>query len=95
MPQIIWFFENFYEKYAYSALRNGTTREVHNLISHLRSKQNYKFQMTASGFSTLQDYHKLERARKDAKQANLVALSALVVTIIVGIIQIYLQVKCE
>jgi hypothetical protein len=92
---LLWFFENFYEKYANSTIKNGTTQQVNNLISHLRNYQEHKFTMTAKGYSTLQEFYKLEQARRDAKWANRVAISALVITLLVGIIQILLQISCN
>jgi len=92
---LIWFFENFYEKHANSTLSNGTPDQVHNLISHLRNYQEKKCYMTAKGYSTLQEYYKLEQTRSDAKWANIVAISALLATVIVGFIQIWLQSKAN
>lgn len=85
---LLWFFENFYEKYASSTLKNGNTNQVNNLVLHLRVFQAKKFPMTATGYSTLQEYYKLEQARKDAKQANRIAISALIITVLFGIIQL-------
>jgi hypothetical protein len=92
---LFWFFENFYEKYSYSTIKNGTTGQVNNLPLHLRNCQNKKYFMTANGFSTLQEFYKLEQARSDSKRANVLAKLALFITIVVGLIQIWLQIKCN
>ena len=88
---LLWFYENFYEKYAYSTLRNGNPNQINNLVDHLRIFQDKKVKMNASGFSTLQDFYKLERAQKDASKANIVSVTALIVTVLVGLVQIFLQ----
>lgn len=66
-----------------------------NLIDHIynQGKNEHKYFITAKGTSAAVDYLNLEEAKKSSSRAEKIALTAIVIGVLVGIAQIYIQLK--
>lgn len=66
-----------------------------NLIDHLgyhEAKDEHLFVITAKGTSAAIEYLNLREAEKSGRRAEIIALSAIVIGIIVGVVQIIVQI---
>lgn len=87
----IWFYKNFWVKDMTHLLHNSTNSMMED-ISNLIQYDNKKAIMTGDAYFEYQEYQTLLQTRKDAKYARTVAIIAIIISIVIGLIQIGIQV---
>jgi hypothetical protein len=90
----IWFHQSFYNPDITIGLKYGTEAGIRNLTGQLPNLDEHKLIMTAESYEILLDYEKLQQARESSIKAHNMGITAIVISVLLGVIQIaigYLQ----
>ncbi len=68
---------------------NGDPPLIYYLVNEINSTGRQRYYITASGAAVLMDYLELNEARESAKEARCYAIIAIIISVVVGAIQIY------
>lgn len=86
----IWFYKNFWVQDMTHLLHNSPNPLMEQ-FSNLIQYDNKKAIITADAYFEYQEYLTLQQTRKDAKDARNIAIAAIIISIVIGLIQIYVQ----
>lgn len=84
----LWFLTNFYNADVSIHLKHGTPASMMSSIREIQAYDDIPCVMTAEAYEMLQDFEKLQQAKKDAKNAHSLSLWAIGISIVLGLIQI-------
>lgn len=84
----IWFHENFYNSDISVTFNYGTESAKLSVIRQLHTLDEMKMVMTAEAYEILLDYEKLQQTRESSKKAHQLAMRAIYISIVLGLIQI-------
>lgn len=62
-------------------------------VEYLDVENKHRYSITSKGISTLIGYYELKEAKKSGKRATWIAITAIVIGILVGTVQIIVQLK--
>lgn len=87
----LWFFTNFYIKDLFPIFKYGNQLSINSALNDVKHYQSKKCILTSEALEIYLDIKKIEQVRKDTKRANRLAIIAIIISILLGIIQIVIN----
>lgn len=88
----IWFYKNFWVPDITFLLNNAMNTNVQTQ-DYIKNFDIHRGILTADAYSEYLEYLTLQQARSDSRKANIIAISAIIISIVLAGIQIYYQLK--
>lgn len=84
----LWFFKNFYHRDLFPIFNYGNQLSIGTALNDVKHYTDNKCILTSEALEIYLDIKKIEQVRKDTKKANRLAIAAIIISILLGLIQI-------